>query len=165
MNGTPSPLDRHNVTFIETIEFVGELNEKLYKRNYSNLNPNAVHMGLVFLKSMDKMSLIDHFIERTYDFWDQVVKQEERYFIKYAKDIFQELDGLGIGDIFVNCFTSKDSAGNPIVDKEDRDLLWVYFGALIKISINHINQTRKSNPSYHSKVNLETSASMWKMKI
>ena len=102
----------------------------------TKINPKLINIANTFLKPINSHNLITNFIEKSNDYWDQIIIHDENFFTEHCQDIFYGLPENHIKD-FQQLF--KDN----VIEDEDKDILWEYFKSLVKISIHYIHEQRQ----------------------
>ncbi len=87
-----------------------------------------------------KQLFIRKFIVSTYKYWEMILNRNNEFFISHSDSVFSYF-GDKSSSIF-NTFIGKDKNGNPVLDKDDIDLLWEYLESLIKKSVLFIHYKR-----------------------
>ncbi|MEK7070344.1 MAG: hypothetical protein AAB966_00900 [Patescibacteria group bacterium] len=142
------------------------------KKGLAIVDPLLIRLGVAFIQQTNKNVVVDNFILHSHKHWDKMRSMNEEFFNNNSHEIFGSLpiakDEKGTRiDAFKKLFNAKDSSGKYIVEKADRELLWEYFHALIKISMSHIHETwtRKGDFYYiddgSMKINLLEEAEFW----
>ena len=117
-----------------TRELVGIANEK----GASSVTPAMVDLAEAFIGGYSAEKRIDSFIEHSYKYWDQIYSKNEEFFFKHTGEVFGSISNNRI-DLFKELFSAKDSSGNQIISAEDKQAIWSFFTAFVKISLSHVH--------------------------
>jgi hypothetical protein len=174
----PTAEERFKKTVIELSHLIHDLVKNVHDRGYEVVNPSLVGLVSGFLSSYDATKLIRNFILYSYPHWDQISLREMKFFDENAADIFRDLPMKNVNS-FKMLYSLNDKEGNPVVCEEDREAVWEFFDALIKISIQYIHSqrrpamktdtagTRKMVYTYEfcKEVDLSRQAEKWKVNL
>lgn len=173
----PPEEDRFHTNVLGLLEFVCMLIEKLTKQGYNLVNPDLIKLVACIIKDMDKRTIIEAVIGRSYQHWDEIKAMDREFFLKHASSIF---GGLPVNEInaFQKLFSLKDNKGETVVSKEDEKLLWDFFFPLVKIMIKYIHRERRPRSTrqdmktiqeytrnFFSEVNLDYHSKKWEVML
>jgi hypothetical protein len=189
MSGTGQETSLQNVTqppvterFSETIGelsvFIVDLVTEVEKNTgHKTVDPKLIKLASFMIGAIDKNELIEGFIGHSYLHWEQIRLQNRDFFAENGADIFKNLPMKEV-DNFKRLFTTKDRTGEFLVCGDNSDILWEYFGALVKMSIKYIHEKRKPftsiddgkevhdySVSFMDNVNVENCVGLWKIKL
>ena len=177
ISSEPSPQERFSANVKELSCLIHGIVVKAHKEGYPVINPLLVELASGMIEFFDKRTLIEGFIIHSHEFWPLIKQKEASFFVNHAHVIFQDLP-VGHVDDFKKLFTLKTPQGQSIVDKEDIEELWSFFGSLVKISIKHVHQQRVPQTSkvpngviyrytvnYIPEVDVGRHASMWEVRL
>ena len=140
---------------------VHQLTEICWQNDHKEINPILITLAQAYLNSLDKVELIETFITHSHTYWEEIRLKNENFFISHSGEIFGKLPvEQGNIDAFKMLFTSKDKQGNPVIEEEDREAIWVNFGSLVKICIKYVHRVREC----HLEENKETGKMMPRYK-
>lgn len=123
---------------------VHQLTEICWQNDHKEINPILITLAQAYLNSLDKIALIETFINHSHTYWEEIRLKNENFFINHSGEIFGKLPvEQGNIDAFKMLFTSKDKKGNPVIEEEDREAIWVSFGSLVKICIKYVHRVRE----------------------
>lgn len=137
----PPDEDRFFSNICGLYQFFQGLVTELYNKKLTLLNPHIIALGYAFIRSKDKITLIENFIDKTYSYWDLIKNREETFFQDKAFEVFKDLPVDKVNDV-KDLFIKKDPEGNSIISKDERIVIWKYFDSLIKICIKYIHNKR-----------------------
>lgn len=151
---------------------------KLERSGHKTVDLTLVSIGIAMIKSYNKHSLIQRFIDKThFKCWESIRNRDENFFINNAGDIFSSLPVESV-NIFRDLFSVKDKNGNSVISQGLKDDLWKNFEANIKISIKYIYYgrskqasetpdffTQQYGPTFYQDVDLETHIKNFKPKL
>jgi len=150
-----SPAQRYRTVLVETIHLILDINETLYSKGHSTIDPSCRNLVIALISDMDPIFLVDSFIQRTYNIWDLVKSRDVTFFLDNADVILSELQKFGVPDVLKKCFNGLDSSGNPLVSNEDKEDMWIFFEALIRTTCDAVLEQRRLDPSsftYYPKI-------------
>lgn len=143
-NKVPPEEDRFYQNTMALSDYMRELAEICWEAGCKKVNPQMIGIAKVYLSGLNKIELIDTYIKHANSFWEQIRNREEVFFLENAHAIFQKLpvksDNINAFKVFM---TAKDSNGDPIIEEEDKDVIWDYFSAMTKIAIKYIHRQRR----------------------
>ena len=116
---------------------MGELIEDCSKRGKTSLNPTLISLGLTFLTTYNKSTLIENFIHYSYEYWGQIQNREEKFFRDNCANLFPDLPIK-----HVNAFKELFNDEEDIITDDDKNSIWGYFESLIRIGIKYIHRER-----------------------
>lgn len=144
MSQNPSEEVRFLANVSDLIDLIHELTSMCWDSGCQDLNPTLILAAGAYLKSYDKIKLIETFITYSNEHWEKIRTRDENFFINNAHEIFQHLPVQeGKINAFKILFTATEKDGTPIVVKEDRDAVWEIFDSLVKICIKYIHRVRE----------------------
>jgi hypothetical protein len=142
----PSREERFLDNLIDLLTFIGVITKNIYDRGLTSIPPSAFNLGVTFLKSHDKETVLYEFIEGSNTHWDMIKARDEDFFSKHSKTIFGPLPFEKVEeyvDMFKLLFELKDNEGEYIVNKKQRDVIWDFLDSFVKISIKHVHAKRE----------------------
>jgi len=148
-------VQRYRTVLLETIHLILDINQSLYSKGYSTIDPSCNGLVIAIINDMDPIFLVESFIERTYNIWDLVKKRDVAFFLDNADVILSELQRFGVPDVLKKCFNGLDSSGNPLVSEYDKEDMWIFFEALIRTTCDAVLEQRRLDPSaftYYPKI-------------
>jgi hypothetical protein len=74
--------------------------------------------------------------------WDKIKKRDEDFMAQHAFSIFRIVPENNV-NAFKDAFLKRDDKGQLIIDKEDRDVIWDYLDAFVKIAIQYVHDRRE----------------------
>lgn len=136
---------KHAVNLTRIVgDIANDINSKLTKetgRKMVIVDDNVVNFVAGFIDRMEPEKLLVNFIEKSYKYWDNILKKEESFFDKNALEVFGDLPESEIKK-FQSLFNIRDSTGNRYMCNEDQDSIWSHFEAFIKTAIKFIHDKR-----------------------
>jgi|DewCreStandDraft_4_1066084.scaffolds.fasta_scaffold10889_2 hypothetical protein len=173
----PPPEERFYQNMLGLSHLIYDLVDSAYKKEYRIVKPSLVELATTILSSYPKRKLIENFISYSHEHWDEIRERKEKFFEEHAVSIFSDLP-LNNVNAFRELFQLQDKNGEPVIKQEDRDAIWDFFQAFVKISIHYIHQNRQPTvvtdpdgnkvPVYTRKffeeVDLERHANLWGVK-
>ena len=140
---TPPEEERFSANSNDLSNLVHELTTKCWEEGHKEINPILINLAQAYLNSLDKVLLIETFINHSHDFWEEIRLKNENFFISHSGEIFGKLPvDQGNIDAFKMLFTSKDKNGEDLIEEEDREAIWEIFGSLVKICIKYVHRVR-----------------------
>jgi hypothetical protein len=127
--------------------------DRAFKRGETGTDPRLLQAAQLFFLNYDKMyninKLPENFIYYSYPYWDIIHSRDEEFFIKHAGSVFGEIP-LKANQLnaFKDLFTKKGTDGKPIINEDEKEDLWAYFVAFVKISIKDTIEKRHKNPKH-----------------
>lgn len=100
-----------------------------------DIDPLVIQLIKKFLESYNKKELIKSFIDNSYQYWDQILNHEEKFFTENFNNIFDFSSYIKEVDAFKILFESE-------ITVDDKNIIWDYFKSFIKISIKYIHNKR-----------------------
>jgi hypothetical protein len=140
----PKEEERFMANVLDLSDLVHELTSICWDEGFKDVNPTLIVLAKAYLSNYDKVELIETFITYSNEYWDEIKKRNENFFIEHSGKIFAHLP-VGKGNIsaFKMLFTTKDKDGNPVINNNDRDAVWDMFDSLVKICIKYIHRVRE----------------------
>jgi len=129
-------------------ELTCNLVEQAYKDKYTTISPELVKIASCFIENMDKVVILESFVEYSHTFWDQIKERRREFFMENAGNIFKDLPVSNVS-AFKMLFTTYKPDGSLIISDDSINSLWEFFDSLIKICIKYVHKKRKpfSRPS------------------
>lgn len=126
-------------------DLVHELTSLCWDSGNKQVNPILINLAGAYLSSLDKVELIETFINHTHEVcWEEIRNRNENFFIEHTNEIFGKLPvEQGNIDAFKMLFTAKDKHGEAVISGEDRNAVWDIFGSLVKICIKYVHRVRE----------------------
>ena len=144
MTNNPPEHERFYTNIMGLTDLMHELSCICWEEGCEEVNPQLVSFARSYLGNQDKIYLIETFINYSWEYWDEIKDRNEDFFIEHANDIFQHLpiksDNI---NAFKTFMTAQDEDGNFIIIKDDKDAMWDYFDAMVKISIKYIHKAKR----------------------
>jgi hypothetical protein len=140
----PSSIERFFLNAKGLFTLVAELVETAHKQGLKIVNPKLVNFAGIVLFNIDKKTVIDKFIERSYPHWDLIFKRDEGFFFENAGSVFVGLP-LDRVNAFRELFILKMEDGELFISEDDREALWEYFESLVRISISFLQEDKTRN--------------------
>lgn len=176
-NSLPSHMDRFFANMMEMSNFVYDLVDRIKKLGYPDVvAPELIQLATGILQSYNHRDLIEGFIKKSEEengTWDKIFEKDETFMHDNAFIIFSNLPSHHV-DAFKSILLLKDSSGNFVVDKVDRDTLWKFFYSYVKIAIKFIHEERKPycrgdefryGVKYFPSIQLDVHAKKWGVKL
>lgn len=175
-SSTPTEEERFATNIFDLTQEIRDLIVECRRKDKTKIDPNIITIASAFIESYDKKVMIENFIHYSYEFWDKISKREESFFRENCGDVFKDLPSDHVR-AFSELFNDE---GEAIISADDKNLIWDYFGSLIKISLKYIHRERgpkirdipegKGPQRVYSKnafkdVRLQHYANMWDLKL
>lgn len=140
----PTHQERFYKNLIDFGYLIKELLSICHSKGCNVINPVILTIGINYVANMDKVKIIENFIEYSHLVWDKIVSRDETFFAdkENGKKLFSELPIDIVEQIYV-LLISKDSNGNSIITEEDKNSVWDYADSWVKICIKYIHDKRK----------------------
>ena len=128
-----------------------------------NVSPSLISLGVSIIDAFPENYVADGFIERTAEWWPQILSRDEDFWATNCRSIFPEMPDDYARD-FVRILGHKD------ISVEDRENAWKILHGAVRCSIRHIHEMRCPRISggkmsykrqYMSNVDLSTTALEW----
>lgn len=129
------------------------------RQGHNSMDPIVTEIAITFLAKIDKLDLLEKFIGSSYKLWSQIKKRDEDYMMNNAMSIFYSFQDHV--DPFKHIFSLRDSKGQFIISNQRKQTLWEYFDSFVRISLKHIERSRKINPNYFHEINLAEAMKLW----
>jgi translation initiation factor 2 beta subunit (eIF-2beta)/eIF-5 len=168
-DASPTPSERFKNNLLVFLEFFEEMFDEAKEENIIVERFSLFIPAKVIISKTKGVSIVDVFIKRTNQFWDNIHDQDDEKIEEICTNLFQmvqngnledmkqdeDLKGVGgiIGSLskghvenFKKVLTGKyqdDGETISIFDEERRENLWQYLKSFVKISLCHIHETRK----------------------
>ena len=107
----------------------------------TEITPEVLNAGSMYVKFLDKKNIINGFIMRSYNYWEKIKDRDEDFLMTNCSVLFNELDESYIED-FNRLFSLKKDDGDFVLPKETRDSLWDILVEMIKCCIKYIHNER-----------------------
>jgi hypothetical protein len=143
-NLKPNTVDRFFMNVEGLFQLISELVNSAYQSGYKIVSPYLVNFAGFVLFRLDKKFVIDTFIEKSHNHWEEIRVKDEEFFISSAGTVFAGLP-LDSVNAFKELFLLKTKTGERFVSEDDRDALWEYFESLVRISIHYLQEDPKRN--------------------
>jgi hypothetical protein len=98
-------------------------------------------LGIQVIESYATRDLIESLIESSKDHWDHIHSKNEKYFDDNLDSVFSGLKMTNVG-LFKKLLTAADEQGEFIVSMVDRENIWDYLHAFVKLSLQFIHEER-----------------------
>lgn len=194
--------ERFFLNLNDLMALIYELSVMCWESGFKDVSPKLVELAEGFLKTSDKNKIINAFIKNSYIYWGapqlddngcilrdinnkyvgkggEIKIKDEPFFIQNAYKIF---GNLPVGKEQINAigvfFTAKDEHNDYVIEKEDRDAIWIYIHSLVKISIKYIHRIRGMKlvnkdgvmiPKYieplYPKIKIKDLVQVWNIKL
>ncbi len=138
-----------------TVLLIKDIVADLHSRNKTDIHPNLIDIANSLLQAFEPERLVDNFIEKSYEHWDEIASHSHKFFVNNAADVF-----YGLPEKYIESFREL-FRGKHVVE-EDLSDLWIHFTSMVKISIHYIHESREpklvngkpaySNTNYNSGV-------------
>lgn len=143
----PSEEQRFSANVQCLTELVHELTSICWDAGVKQINPILISLAGGYLSGIDKVQLIETFINNTENdekhYWDEIKNRNEKFFIEHTNEVFGKLPvEQGNIDAFKMLFTAVDADGESIISDDDKTAVWDMFGSLIKICIKYVHRVR-----------------------
>lgn len=181
---TIPPIEALHATVLQLATVLKEIVTDIWNEGYRILDPNLIDAGLDKLQGYSKLQIITNFIDYSAHCWDMVLKKDEDFFKTEAWVLFRDIP-KSVVDQFYTLFTTRSDDTDPesdfLIDRDDRDILWVYFSTMIKITLHYIHEERDpwfriikngnteknvvvyKNKSFKSEIDLNDHCVKWKI--
>ena len=174
----PSEEERFGFNVEGLCETVVVLIKKFNDCGVNTVSPMLITLASKFVSTFTKKKVINGFIEKSYEFWNQIKTRNNDFFLENATKVFGDIPIDNV-DVFKGLCTAKDRNGNFIMTSKDYDELWPFFESFVKISIKYIHKERKpytsrtsreviygyENPKFAEYINLPKAAEEWLIKL
>lgn len=140
---SPSHQDRFFENLIDFGKLITELITICHEKKCDVIHPAILELGIKYVENMDRIKIIENFIEYSKDVWDKIINRDETFFSdkENGKKIFVDLPNV-VDHIYVLLVT-KDSDGVSIITDDDKRAIWDYADSWLKICIKYIHDKRK----------------------
>ncbi len=113
------------------------------ERNGCTIVPNfLLSVGVKQVKSYGTRELVEYFATCSHEHWDSMHNKEEKYFDENMDSVFKGLQMSNV-NAFKLLLEAKDKNGELIVIGDDRNNIWEYLHAFVRIIIVFIHQERQ----------------------
>lgn len=136
-----SPIDRFYDNALSFSEFIEYLVDDLNKRGHINIPSCVIGIAIGMLKEYNKKDLIQGFIRKSYDHWNDIKNKNDSSISDNAMVIFSAIPQNYVKS-FSEIFKKKDNNDNPIISNEQRNIIWDFLHPFIKISIKYIHESQ-----------------------
>lgn len=150
------PVDKFFINMMDTTTVVRYLVEKLNKHGNYSVSVSVVDIAKAALLVFSRETLIRGFIIGSYDFWDSIKNKNDNVIEDHSDIIFGGFSSTYV-DGFKEMFKAKKEDGSLIINQKDRETIWTFLHALVKISIRYVHEMRepysdsKGDLHYHNK--------------
>lgn len=160
MSAFPSEPERFATNVEDLCLLMHTLTTNCWDAGFRDINPALILLAKGYLSRLNKVDLIETFIENSHMYWNEIHDKNENFFIEHTNEVFGKLPvDSGTINVFRTFFTAKDKKGEYIVSEEDRGYIWDTFYSLVKICLKYIHrirecvlvlnkETNKMRPSY-----------------
>lgn len=136
-----------------------------------DIEPNILSLAKFKLSSMDDLILIENFISKSYNYWDQIKEKDEEFLVQNSNVLFEGAPVEYI-NIFTEILTKCDDNNTPLIDNDIKDNIWEILNGLVINSIKHIHIQRKYNTTtkkytviYAKDIKLGEVSEKWNVKL
>lgn len=98
-------------------------------------------LGIDTLNSQSDRDKIELFIKNTEEHWDRIFAQDYHFFMNNMDSMLVGKSFARMG-MFKKLMTAKDENGKRVVSRSDRDNIWEFMHAFVRIALNHIHSER-----------------------
>jgi hypothetical protein len=154
----PNTVERFFMNVEGLFQLISELVNSAYQNGYKVVSPYLVNFAGFVLFKLDKNFVLNTFIEKSHEHWEQIRLKDEDFFVSSAGTVFAGLP-LDSVNAFKELFLLKTKTGERFVSDDDRDALWEYFESLVRISIHYLQEDPKRNTFG---IDLEKTSALWK---
>lgn len=134
----PPPSKRFKVNVICLSDIISDI---LKDVSLHGIDTTGMILGITVAKNLlqeaDEKKLIDGFIERSSDYWEQIRLQDIQFLIDNCHTIFTDIPKEYIVS-FSNLFKMK-----KVVHQNYIESIWKVLQAMVKICIKHVHQERQ----------------------
>lgn len=137
----------HHERFYENLIDFGRLVTELitlcHERGFNVVHPTVLRLGISYVANMDKIKLIENFIEYSKHVWEKIISRDETFFSdkENGKKLFVDLPNV-VEHIYV-LLILKDKDGTSVITAEDKAAIWNYADSWLKICVKYIHDKRK----------------------
>jgi hypothetical protein len=183
--------ERFKANFITLVEICEEMVQEGDRRGISGLTPTMFSVLKIIVKNVNSVFLIERFIRKTNEHWDEIRAKDIDYFKTVAADLFNIAEDKGLDSVIDqgNYLTSglgmnhismfKDLISGSYKDENDENVMifdderitdtWKIMHSFVKQSLLYIHTKRKMvggnyTVSYFSNVNVKENAEKWKVR-
>lgn len=144
MSGVPSEEERFFQNTQDLSLLMHTLTTNCWDAGFRDINPALILLAKAYLGGLNKVELIETFIENSHMYWNEIHDKNETFFIEHTNEVFGKLPvDVGTINVFRTFFTAKDKKGEYVVSEEDRGYIWDTFYSLVKISLKYIHRKRE----------------------
>ena len=140
---SPSCPERFYENLIDFGRLITELVSICHEKHVNVIHPTLLQIGIDYVAGMDKVKIIENFIESSKGVWDKIVNRDETFFSEKqnGEKLFVGLPNV-VEHIYV-LLTSRDEDGLPLITDEDKMAVWNYADSWLRICIRYIHDKRK----------------------
>lgn len=109
------------------------------------VDPTIVEMAEMFVIQIDPRSVINTFIMRSFNHWQEVEKRNVAFFKETTRTLFQGVSEENIVK-FLALYDTIKPDGTRLIDAGYEKQFFEFFEAMIKQAICYIHQERKLDP-------------------
>ena len=143
MDRPPTEEERFFNNVMGLTDLMHELSSMCWDAGVKDINPQLISLARGYLSGYNKTELIDTFIKYSWEYWGEISERNQDFFIEHANSIFEHLpvktENINAFKVFMR---AKDEYGEYVICQEDREAIWDYFEAMVKISIKYIHRVR-----------------------
>ena len=137
-----SPEEKFHDEICDLADLLSALIEYCWNSGYKQISPGMAMLAKNSIVQYDKDFLIDSYIKKTNEYWNEIKERKLNFFEQNASKIFGKLP-IGDVNIFEIILTAKNLKGEVIVTEEEIESIWNSFSILVKCSIEYIHKRRK----------------------
>ena len=146
------------------------------QKGFGGINVGLIDVAAMTLSKWNQTELINDFIDKSHMYWEKIRLREETFFRDNMATIFGNVPLIDMGAV-AGLFDATHQ-GVALVPRDDRDAVWDFLTAMVKICIKYIHNERKPcvhktdkgyQPFYRRKffpdIRLEVHAKSWGIKF
>lgn len=147
-------------------------------KGFGGINIGLIDVAALTLAKWNQTELINDFIDKSHEYWDKIRLREENFFRSNMATIFANVPLIDMGAVAGLFDATQPGTTELLVPKEDRDAVWDFLTAMVKICIKYIHNERKPcvrkvgdtyKPFYQREffpnIRLEQHAKQWDIKL
>jgi len=173
---TPEDRLRDNISGL--IDLCRDIIVDAEKKGFTTINVGLVDIASATLSQWNATNLIGDFIKNSHIYWEQIRCRDEEFFQSNLAIIFANVPLIDM-PVVARLFHAVDpKSGELLVPLDDREAVWDFLTAMVKICIRYIHDERK--PCIHKvgekyqafyqrkffpDVKLEYHAKQWEIKL
>ena len=143
MSRQPTQQEKIKANLSDLADLMIELISSCHAAGKTEITPELVKwVKEAYVNKYNLDDMMNNFIKYTRLHWEEIYSKNENYFIEDAIKIFGDIpsDQVNITKVL---FQSKDDLGKSIISQVDKNAIWNFVTAMVKISIVHIHKCRK----------------------